>query len=158
MSIAKTAFRCLLSAFVIAAFVLPPVVARAADPHGKPPEGSHGFRIWIGEKGVWHFAPHTDHPHTFTGTIHVVGAKISGATGIETFEKGDYWRIDGATNTITFKLTTSGKSDRVNLMLTKRADSLTVNVREDGQAKPDRVFIGHTGAHPASIPFTVSGR
>jgi hypothetical protein len=158
MAITKSAFRCLLFAFAIAAVTLLPGVARGADPYGTPPKGLHGLRIWLSNDGVWHFVPHTDNPHVFTGTIHVSGAKITGATGVETFEKGDYWRINGATNSVTFKLTTSGKSDRIKMILTKRAKELTLNIREDGQAKPDRIHIGRGGEHPEGIPFTLPGK
>jgi hypothetical protein len=157
-SLSAAGCRCLLWVIVIAATMTVADTAMGAGPKGKAPEAK-GLRIWQDKEG-WHLVSHTapGHVHIFTGTIKVVGAKISSTKGIDKIEKGDFWKINTTTNTVTFRLTTNGKWDRVEFKLNQYAEKLIFDVREDGKAKPERIYIGHAGKHPDGIPFTLPGK
>jgi hypothetical protein len=161
MSFDKFPFRCLLLSVAGAAAILLPTLAIGASPKGKAPAHETGLRIWVDGKGVWHFVSHTNpgHVHVFSGAIRVSGAKIRGALGIDKLEKGDYWRINGATNTVAFRLTTNGKWDRIDLVLNGPAKEVTFNLKEDGKPmKLSRVHVGKAGKNPKDMPFTLPGK
>lgn len=158
---AKTCLNYLLLVFLSATAMLCVTRASAVDPKGKPAPELKGIRIWEAEKGTkWNFHSHTatEHKHIFTGTIEIVGAKINGASGIGELEKGDSWTINTDKKHVTFKLTTNGKWDKIDLKLNHRAEKLIFDIKEDGEPmKTERIHIGEKNEHPKSSHFTVPG-
>jgi hypothetical protein len=158
MSMPRLAIRFILVASMIAVVASAPGPALGIDPKGVPPKNLPGFRTWMADDGTWHFVMHTKNPHVFEGTIHVAGAKIRGVLGIDKLEKDDSWVINEASDTITFKLHTAGKVDRIDLTLTRRARALTFNLKEDGMPmSTKRIHVGSNAEHPDSVPFTLPG-
>jgi hypothetical protein len=158
MSMAKLALRSLFVASMIAVLTSAPGSALGIDPKGAPPKDLPGFRTWVDDDGTWHFVMHTKNPHLFEGTIRITGAKIRGALGIDKLEKGDSWVINVDSDTVTFKLRTAGKTDRIDLKLTRRARAVTFDIKEDGTPiSTKRVHIGSADSQPDSVPFTLPG-
>jgi hypothetical protein len=162
MSTAQFTVRCLVLTIASAALAIMPATVLAIDPHGAPAKDLRGLSVWIGDDNVWHMATHTAtvaNKHVFTGTIRVVGAKIRGALGIDKLEQGDYWRIDVDKEHVKFRLTTLGKWDRIDLVLSGRADKLIFDVKEDGEdMKSGRIHIGKENKNPKGSRFTLPGK
>jgi hypothetical protein len=162
MCTAKIGLRRLLLVIMSTATMLCVTMVPAANPEGKSSAEKKGLRIWVNNKGVWCFHTHTapNHRHVFTGKIGIVGAKITGVSGIANLEKGDSWLIDNdKKNTITFRLTTNGKWDMIDFRLNHRAERLIFDINEDGKPmRTDRIHIGAGDEHPMSSHFTLPGK
>lgn len=157
---AKNGVRC-LGVLVAIAVAMSFLAGAPAAPKGKPSKELKGVRIWSEQDGkTWHFATHgkSEHPHVFAGLIDVEGAKISGATGIDKLESPDFWKIDFTKNTVRFSVRTGGKWDNINLILSRRPDTLTFDLKEDGQPmQTKRIHLGQNNKHPDGSRFTLKG-
>ena len=158
MSTAKIGLRRLLLVVILGTTAMLWVTSVSAG--RQPDKNLKGMRIWNDDKGItWFFHAHTspNHKHVYTGTVDVIGARINGTGGIASLGKGDSWVVDK--NHITFRLTTNGTWDRVDIKLDHRADKLIVDLREDGAPmSTDRIHIGKDNRHPKSNHFTLPGK
>jgi hypothetical protein len=135
--------------------------AKAGKKKVTPPKGLPGVRIWVDDDGALVFMAHTEKKatHDFAGTIEVVGAKISGATGIDKLEPPDFWKIDYTKNTVAFGLRTYRERDRITLILNRRAKEFVFDLKENGQPMPThRIHIGPQNKQPDSSKFTLPGK
>ena len=122
---------------------------------GRPDMSRGGLYFWQ-ENGAWRLAAHTkEKRHVFTGTIKVKGAKFV-EVRLSELEKGDIFRMNGPRDTIAFRLTAKGKTDHIDLPLDGKAESITVEVKEDGSPNVDRVYVGRKGKNPSSSKFVLN--
>ena len=135
------------------------------DPNGRPKGYKAGlserFAIWH-EGGTWHFRMTTGPKDraTFSGTIQVVGGKMTSLTPV-TVEKGgkdkknlDYgsWNADGTLFTFSFVTGKAGQ-DGFDLQVSDKATVLAFSLKVDGKEVPGKVFLGAKNAHPKSATF-----
>jgi hypothetical protein len=135
--------------------------ALAADPNGKPKKMEHGVFVWLSNDGIWHFrvVSTKDGGRIYAGTIHSIGAPITGATGVDTLHGGDFWQIDKANNAIHFRLHAMKPKDQINLILKGHARELKFNIQvDDKNCNPKWIHIGRNSEHPESSAFTLSGK
>jgi hypothetical protein len=135
----------------------------AIDPKGKP-EGAHAgsverYSLWHDGTG-WHLMTSTaGHEHHFRGWIKAEGGKFVGMHGEELEKRGpqaDHWKLGPKKHEVTFDFSTKGGEDELMWRVEGNAPELEFNLEigeKDPKFVPDRVFIGASGAHPASGPF-----
>jgi hypothetical protein len=124
---------------------------------GKPdafnPGHSNGYFIWQDGKGLHLRTTTPGVEHVFSGTISTDGTfenvfgKSRGAD--------DSFHVNGDHDKITFKFTSTGGSDGIDLHV---SDGSYVGFKlsmDEEDVDPANIFIGHDGWHPGSYKFTL---
>lgn len=117
------------------------------------PGHSNGYFIWQDKKGLHLRITTSGTKHVFSGTIHTDG------TFEDAFEKSrgadDDFHINNDRDKITFKFTTSGEVDSIDLHVYD-GSYVRFNLSMDGDdINPSNIFIGSNGWHPGSHKFTL---
>ena len=135
------------------------------DPNGRPP-GTHAgatarYALWHDGEG-WHLRTMTaEQEHQFRGYIvahkgiivqaHATTLEGSGA-------KADRWKLGPEKHRLTFDFSTKGGEDGIDWRVEGNDPELEFFL-EIGEKGPkfiaDRIFIGASGAHPSSGPFSL---
>ena len=148
-------------AFCVAALLFALVgLVRAADPldfQGKPEGYKAGetqrYAVWHDEDG-WHLRTTTaKNMHQFHGKIVVKGGKCDDVKLVKG-EKSDHFRVGPEKHVIEFDFKTDEAEDGIDFRTTKDSDTITWELKIDGEEKPGHVFVGHKAAHPHEMPFT----
>jgi hypothetical protein len=125
--------------------------------NGKPdafdPGHSNGYFIWQDGKGLHLRATTAGPEHVFSGTISTDG------TFEDVFGKSqgadDGFHVNGDRDKITFKFTTSGREDGIDLHVSA-GSYVGFKLSMDGEdIDPASIFIGSDGWHPGSYKFTL---
>ena len=96
--------------------------------------------------------PHVDRA-VFTGSVKVDGAIVGVGRHLERGAEGILNRGKGA---VDFRFVNHGGVDGLNFV-TRCSTTLTVNVKRNGvTVDAAHVYVGASGANPASVPFTIS--
>jgi hypothetical protein len=124
------------------------------NPTGRPKGIAKGrtaqFFVWHDAEG-WHLQTHTaERRHVFTGTIEVMGGKVTKITNFENLEGRkkivrDLGLLNQAENEIQFRFATKGGRDGFDFQVDESAKQIRFRLLIDGQAAPRRVVIGARG-------------
>lgn len=130
----------------------PKGIAKAKAPH---------FYLWHDADG-WHLQTHTpQQQHTFTGTINVVGGKVTKITDFENLESrrrrkaADLGHLNKAENQITFQFETKGGRDGFDFQVGKSAKEIRFQLQIDGESLTERIHIGADSQHAPSEEFSL---
>src|SRR5262245_3411918 len=159
-SMART-FRGVVGVAVLLGLV--PIAAAQPDPQGKPARMEKGqnarWYVWHDSDG-WHLRTTTQmKAHDFSGTIQVVGGRITSVTGAKLEGRGkfnDWWQLSENDRVLTLNLRTKHGMDGVDFRVGPRADRIVVTLRIDGRDSPDQIFIGRAGSKPGTARFILS--
>lgn len=127
------------------------VLAGSLDPFGKPPAfKGNGYKVWK-TGGEWHLRMVSEEKkHVFSGNVRCNGnGRITHAWSVKTETKSDYGEWND--REIRFNFTAKEGSD--GLDFTASCNKLEFDLMMDGIRKENRVYVGGSGANPASIPF-----
>ena len=117
---------------------------------GGPRCGGARALLWLAPNG-WQLRVGAERPHHFTGTIEVTRGELLAVDGA-LLEADDRFEQKDGRLTIFFH---AGRDlDGVSMVVGGEA-CLRVDVAADGQASPDRFFVGRDGVHPDRVPFTI---
>jgi hypothetical protein len=164
----RLAFPALVAAVLLAAPVAgeePKYELEEASPVGKPegfkPGLSARYAIWHDDEG-WHVRTTSGQkgPHSFEGTLEIVGGKMVsltpvGAEGAGAKKKETDTGTWNAQKTV-FKFTLNtgkGHTDGFDLKVTDQAKALHFVLTAGGDEAPKKVFIGAKGEHPKAAVF-----
>lgn len=153
---AKKIFR----AAVVVAAILASVAAVAQKGRyweGRPdfaPGEARGYFIWNDSNG-WHLRWTTKgERHLFAGTITCDGLMLD--VKAVSREKSDFVK-QTSDNTIRFDAKAAGDMDGVDFRLSPSTQSVSFDLRMDGQrVPPNGIRIGHGRHHPESVPFKIT--
>jgi hypothetical protein len=164
----RLAFPALLAAVVLTTAVAgeePKYNLEDLSPVGKPEGFKKGlstrYAIWADDEG-WHVRTTSGAkgPHSFAGTIEIVGGKMTSLTlvGIEgegaKKKEADTGTWNAQKTVFKFNLNTSkGHSDGFDLKVSDKATALRFTLTAGGDEAPGKVFIGAKGAHPKAASF-----
>lgn len=127
------------------------------DPDGRPNlkagEGI-GYMIWRDQKNVWHIRWTTGGKRRlFSGTVTPLGGSFVGAKKIGFENREDSANL--SPQEIRFLAHAAGGGDGIDFGLDGRVQRVRFDLRIDGKALPDRVFVGRNKLHPMTNPFDV---
>jgi hypothetical protein len=123
---------------------------------GRPdfvPGEAKGYFIWNDANG-WHLRWSTKGGrHIFAGTVTCDGLLLD--VKAVSREKSDFVK-QTSENTIRFDAKAAGDMDGVDFRLSPSTQSVSFDLRMDGQrVAPEMVRIGHGRHHPESVPFGI---
>jgi hypothetical protein len=130
-------------------------------PEGLEPGRPVRYYVWF-EKEGWRVRTTTaGKPHQFHGVIRIEGGQLEGVQipkldGVGPASDRIVWNHTGTE--IRFDFKTKGHIDGVNFRVTGPGARVHFSLLIDGQAHPERVFVGPKGVHPSVNPFTLPGR
>ncbi len=140
-----------------------PGTSPAPDPNGRPKVFQEGkgpaVAVWYDDG--WHLALTTykkSKGDLFTGSVRVDKGLLIGE--FDKLEK----RKDGKVDWIfphkdgggfDFRFTNFGFLDKTRFKAGPGASTMTFDVKVNGQAAPQLVFVGKGGMHPEKVPFTL---
>ncbi len=150
-----------LPLFLVALLLLAPTLTAedaplvAVDPVGKPITLLKGnairYFLWNDAHG-WHLRSDSNGKrHVFSGSIDIVGGKLTKISNFENLEAGakprfaDRGKFNKAKTQITFKFTTSIKRDGFDFQVDESAKQVRFKLKIDGKLRPRRVLIGAAG-------------
>jgi hypothetical protein len=135
----------------------------AADPLNRPKAFEAGKQamvaVWYDKH--WHLALTTSKKSKgdlFTGSVRADKGQVIGV--FDKLEKDKYGRGDWIFphkngGGFDFRFTNFGLIDKTQFKAAAGATTLTFNVKVNGQAAPQLVFIGKAGKHPEKVPFSL---
>jgi hypothetical protein len=133
------------------------------NPSGRPAQLREGaatsLYVWRDETG-WHIRTTTGgKQREFRGTVRAIGGTFASMELPKTEgKKGkpktrDAWAISADKQTLAIELKTKGKIDGCDFHLSRDVRYLDFDLRIDGESRPDHIYIGNAGTHPASSQF-----
>jgi hypothetical protein len=139
------------------------------DATGKPKDYKAGlstrYAIWRDDDG-WHFRYTTasDSVQHFTGTIRVIGGRMTSITPRGTPAKGAKTGADAEPRKVTapaysFDMKINrGIEAGIDFTLDDKATALRFELKVNGKSVPALIYIGEKGAHPREATFELSAK
>lgn len=127
--------------------------ASTADdrPAGFQETSGPGFWVWRGPKGGWHVRTTTSgKEHHFKGEIAVKGKGIMTELKANRTELND--RVRGNPSGAAFEFKTAGFEDGVDFLV-EPGNCIEFNLKLDGKAQADKIYLGGHQTNPASSWF-----
>jgi hypothetical protein len=140
------------------------------NPVGKP-DGFRGglssrYAVWYDDEG-WHVRTTSGPkgPHSFPGTVEIVGGKMVSLTPVAVEGKGvkkkeaDQGTWNAQHTVFKFTLSTGkGHTDGFDLKVTDSATAVKFTLTAGGDESPGKIFIGANGEHPKEVTFYLPAR
>ena len=141
-----------------------PLAPDAVNPVGKPkafgPGKTARYGLWY-EDGQWHLRTTAKKGHRFHGAVRIEGGEFSRLEPIKLDQEGkgaDRFAWNAAKNEVRFDFRTGGSVDGFDFKVDKPTATVWFGLRIDGEERPNAVFVGRMGAHPAAVPFVLPAR
>jgi hypothetical protein len=131
------------------------------SPVGKPkafgPGKTARYGLWY-EDGTWHLRTTAKKGHRFSGGVRVEGGEFTRLEPVKLDMEGtgaDRFAWNAARNEIRFDFRTGGSVDGFDFKVDKQATLIRFALGIDGDDRPNAIFVGRKGAHPAVVPFSL---
>ncbi len=130
------------------------------DPTGRPATLDKGdvvkYGVW--KKGEWWHVAWTTagNSHAMNGSVKVAGGKITEVKRHNLEALQDWVIVGPKRHGLRFKTTTAGGIDGFAFKVGPRVESITLDLKIDGNHMPKRIFVGKAGHHPKNVPMTIN--